>query len=119
MGNRGSGIGAYTLSMEGEALSAEQVRKVAKLARLALSDAQVEDYRGKLGAVLGYMERLRSLDLSKVEPLTHPLETVNRLEADEPGGTLSNEAFMKIAPAGGAMPPFLKVPKVLGEEGGA
>lgn len=100
-------------------LTSEQVRKVAKLARLAITDAQVEEYREKLGAVLGYMERLQALDLSKVEPLTHPLEAGNRLDEDEPGETISNETFMKMAPAGGAMPPFLKVPQVLGEGGGA
>ncbi len=102
-----------------ESLTSEQVRKVAKLARLALTDAQVEDYRAKLGAVLGYMERLQSLDLSKVEPLTHPLEAGNRLDEDVVGKTVSNEALMKMAPANGSMPPFLKVPKVLGEGGGA
>lgn len=93
-------------------LTTEQVRKVAKLARLALNDAQVEEYRAKLGAVLSYMERLRTLDLEKVEPLTHPLEAGNRLDDDVVGETVANEVFMKMAPA--AMPPFLKVPKVLG-----
>jgi aspartyl-tRNA(Asn)/glutamyl-tRNA(Gln) amidotransferase subunit C len=98
-------------------LTSEQVRKVAKLARLAITEAQVEEYCDKLGAVLGYMERLQSLDLSKVEPLTHPLETTNRLDDDEPGETISNETFMKMAPD--KLPPFLKVPKVLGDGGGA
>ena len=100
-----------------EPLTGEQVRKVAKLARLALTDAQVEDYRARLGTVLGYMERLRGLDMSDVEPLTHPLEASNRMDDDEPGPTLSTDELMKMAPD--TMPPFIKVPKVLDEGGGA
>jgi len=95
------------------ALTTEQVRKVAKLSRLALTDAQAEDYRSRLSAVLGYVQRLRTLDLSGVEPMAHPMETTNRLGADEPGPTLTNAAFMDIAPD--THPPFLKVPKVIGE----
>lgn len=94
-------------------LTLEQVRKVASLSRLALSEAQAEDYRSRLAAVLGYVERLRSLDLSNVEPMAHPMETTNRLGADEPGPTLANETLMAIAPA--THPPFVKVPKVIGE----
>ncbi len=96
-----------------EPLTVEQVRKVAKLSRLALSDAQAEDYRSRLSAVLGYVERLRALDLSNAEPMAHPMETTNRLGADEPGPTISNAAFMAIAPD--KHPPFVKVPKVIGE----
>lgn len=102
-----------------EPLTIEQVRRVAKLARLSLTDAQLEEYRAKLGAVLVYMDGLRQLDLANVEPLTHPIESGNRLDDDEPGPVLSNDALMKMAPTGGSMPPFLKVPKVFGDGGGA
>ena len=98
------------------ALSSDEVRKVARLARLALSDAQVEQYRAQLGAVLGYVERLREVDLSGVEPLSNVSDAVNRLAADEPGPTLPNEVLMKMAPA--ATPQFVKVPKVLEDDGG-
>lgn len=88
------------------------MRKVASLARLALSDAQVEQYRVQLSAVLGYMEQLRALDVSGVEAMSHPVHAANRLAPDEPGATLPTEALMAMAPA--TMPPFLSVPKVLG-----
>lgn len=101
------------------ALSAEQVRKVASLSRLALSDAQVEEYRTRLSAVLGYIDRLRELDLAGVEPLWNPVETTNRLADDVPGPTLGNDALMAMLPGGAPMPPYIKVPKVLGEGGGA
>lgn len=95
-------------------LTLDQVRKVAKLARLAPTDTQAEDYRSRLSAVLGYVERLRALDLSGVEPMAHPMETTNRMGADEPGATtLPNSALMAIAP--NTHPPFVKVPKVIGE----
>lgn len=97
--------------METSALSADNVRKVAKLSRLALSDAQVESYRHQLSAVLGYVDRLRRLDLQSVEPMAHVAETVNRLDADTPGPTLPNAALMGLAPD--KMEPFVRVPKVI------
>jgi aspartyl-tRNA(Asn)/glutamyl-tRNA(Gln) amidotransferase subunit C len=100
-----------------DALPAEQVRKVAMLARLSLTDAQVEQYRHQLGDVLRYMQRLSSLDLAGVEPMAGPLEITNRLAEDEPGPTLSNEQLMAIAPAHAAEPPFVEVPKVIGGGG--
>ncbi len=99
------------------ALSDDEVRKVARLARLDLSDDQVERYRAQLGAVLGYVERLKEVDLAGVEPLTNVSDAVNRLAADEPGPTLTNEVLMRMAPD--TMAPFVKVPKVLDEGGGA
>ena len=99
------------------ALSADQVRKVARLSRLAVSNDKVEEYRAKLAAVLGYMERLQELDLSGVEPVTNVAGSLNRLDADTPGPMLPAEALMKMAPE--SLPPFVKVPKVLDDGSGA
>ncbi len=98
-------------------ISNEYVRKVASLSRLALSDAEVEEYRGQLAAVIGYVERLRELDLTRVEPLTNVGDAFNRLRDDTPGPTLSNQTLMNMAPR--SVPPFVAVPKVIGEGGGA
>ena len=98
-------------------LSADDVRKVARLARLRLEEAEVEDERTRLAAVLGYVERLQSLDLDGVEPLAHVGEQTNRLDPDEVGGHLPNQTLMDMAPQ--TDPPFVRVPKVLGEGGGA
>lgn len=98
-------------------LSAEQVRKVAKLARLGLSEEQVELYREQLGAVLAYMERLRELDLADVEPLANPVEECNRLRPDEPSQALSQHALVEMAPATAGS--FVAVPRILGDAGGA
>jgi aspartyl-tRNA(Asn)/glutamyl-tRNA(Gln) amidotransferase subunit C len=103
-------------------LSLEHVRSIAALARLRLDDAQAADACRQIGKLLGYVERLSELDLSAVEPLTHPGELnadhVNRLEEDQPGSTLSNEALGAMLPE--ALGPFGSVPRVLGggESGG-
>lgn len=94
------------------ALTQDDVRKVATLARLALAPAQVEAYRTQLTSVLALMDQLGELDLAGVEPLCHPREATNALRNDAPGQTLPNEAFMAIAPD--TLPPFLKVPNVFG-----
>ncbi len=99
------------------ALSPDDVRKVARLSRLAIPEDQIESYRTQLGAVLGYIERLRQVNVEGVEPLTHVADTVNRLDDDVPGPTLANEVLMKMAPE--SVPPFVKVPKVIGDGGGA
>lgn len=98
-------------------LSSEQVRKVAALARLSPTDAQVEQYRVQLGAVLEYVDRLRELDVSNVDPLANPVEESNRLRPDEPFPGLSQGSFMAIAPS--TQPPFVAVPKIIGDSGGA
>jgi aspartyl-tRNA(Asn)/glutamyl-tRNA(Gln) amidotransferase subunit C len=98
-------------------LSPDEVRKVARLARLDLPANRVEAMRSQLDAVLGYVARLRELDLAGVEPLTNVADAVNRLDPDVPGPTLPTQTLMKLAPD--AAPPFLKVPKVLDQGAGA
>jgi len=94
-----------------EPLSATDVRRVASLARLALTDAEVEEYRVKLSAVVAYVERLSALDLEHVEPLANVAETGNRLRADVPGPTLPTSTLMAMAPD--QYEGFVRVPKVL------
>lgn len=102
----------------GARLTAEQVRGVAKLSRLAIGEDRVELLRGELSAVLASMDRLREVDVTGVEPMTHPTDMANRLDEDRPGGvSISTEAFMAIAPE--SLPPFVRVPPVMGEGGGA
>jgi aspartyl-tRNA(Asn)/glutamyl-tRNA(Gln) amidotransferase subunit C len=105
-------------------LTPDDIRKIARLSRLAIDEDQVELYQAELGAILGYIERLGELDLAGTEPLTHPgegvgidSEPVNRLDKDEPGPVLANDTVMGIAPR--TIPPFYSVPRVLGEGGRA
>src|SRR5262245_22355075 len=65
----------------------EQVRHVAKLARLRLSDQDVHQMTAKLSAVLGYVSKLNELNVEGVEPMAHAMEMSNVLREDvaEPG----------------------------------
>ena len=81
-----------------ELLTADQVRKVAKLARLQLSEADVERFTKQLGQVLGYVEMLSELNTDGVAPLAHPLEIENVLREDVPSPSLPREAALSNAP---------------------
>jgi aspartyl-tRNA(Asn)/glutamyl-tRNA(Gln) amidotransferase subunit C len=109
--------GAPSLTPADSMLTAAQVRKVASLAKLELGDAEVERLRGELGAILGYAQRLQGLNLDDVEPLTTPLEMTGPMAADVVSGVLPPEVLHAMAPATDG--PFVKVPKVLGDGGGA
>jgi aspartyl-tRNA(Asn)/glutamyl-tRNA(Gln) amidotransferase subunit C len=98
-------------------LSADYIRKVARLSRLAVDESEVPLLQERLSAVVTYVDQLRKLDLTGVEPLANVAGSVNRLDEDTPGPTLPTESLMQMAP--GAMPPFVRVPKVLDDGGGA
>ena len=60
----------------------EQVRKVARLARLDLPDADLPTMAQQLTAILGYVEKLNELDTEGVEPMAHPLPVQNVFRPD-------------------------------------
>ncbi len=62
----------------------EQVLHVARLARLKLSDEEVERMSGELSGILDHVERISQLDLEGVEPTSHVIELENVLRPDEP-----------------------------------
>ncbi|MFO0873926.1 MAG: Asp-tRNA(Asn)/Glu-tRNA(Gln) amidotransferase subunit GatC [Phycisphaerales bacterium] len=100
-----------------EPLTAAQVEHVAKLARLRLSPEQVERYRSQLSAVLEHIAKLGELEVGDVEPMAHAFEMTNRLDDDVPGAAMPTSDLLRNAPA--VEGPFLAVPKVLDEGGGA
>ena len=59
------------------ALSESDVRHVALLARLALSDEEIEGFRTDLNSILDHIDEIQRLDLEGVEPTAHPLDVVN------------------------------------------
>ena len=79
-------------------LSKEEVLHVAELARLALSDDEVERLRGELSAILEAVGTVGELDLSGVEPTSHPLDVVNVWAEDEPRPSLPVEDALANAP---------------------
>ncbi|TVS07790.1 MAG: Asp-tRNA(Asn)/Glu-tRNA(Gln) amidotransferase GatCAB subunit C [Phycisphaerales bacterium] len=95
----------------------DAVLKVAKLSRLEVGEGEAPAIAAKLGAVLKYMEGLKSVDVEGVRPMTHPDDEVNRLAEDEPSGVLERDAFLAMAPE--TMGPFVRVPKVIDGGGSA
>ena len=93
------------------------VRHVAKLSRLKLTDEQIADHTKQLGRVLDYIDKLNELDVEGVEPMAHALDLSNVLREDVPTEPLSVEKALATAPD--SDPPFFKVPKVLDEGSGA
>ena len=89
------------------------VRHVAKLSRLHVSDDEVHHFTEQLAAVLDYISKLNELDVDGVEPMAHPLELVNVLRADQEVPGMAVDSALANAPA--KTPPFFKVPKVLGD----
>jgi aspartyl-tRNA(Asn)/glutamyl-tRNA(Gln) amidotransferase subunit C len=93
-------------------LSADDVAKVAKLARLSMDDADLNRLAAQLESILGYVNKINSVDLSNVQPLAHALPVHNVLREDVPGPALPLEKVLQNAPeADGA---FFAVPKVIG-----
>ncbi|MBM3667562.1 MAG: Asp-tRNA(Asn)/Glu-tRNA(Gln) amidotransferase subunit GatC [Actinobacteria bacterium] len=76
----------------------EQVLHVARLARLRLSEEEVERMATELSGILGHVERISSLDLDGVEPTAHVIELQNVLRPDEPRPSLPRERALASAP---------------------
>ena len=75
-----------------------QVLHVAALARLALSDEEVDQMTRELSAVLDHVERISELDLEGVAPTSHVVEVESALRADDPQPSLDREVAVAQAP---------------------
>ncbi len=98
-------------------ITQDDVRQVARLSRLRLSEAQVAHFTDQLAAVLEYVGKLDELDLAGVEPLAHASDqaSVMRDDVERPG--LPPDVLLGSAPD--RQDDFFKVPRVLGEGAGA
>jgi aspartyl-tRNA(Asn)/glutamyl-tRNA(Gln) amidotransferase subunit C len=79
-------------------LSRDQVLHVARLARLELTDAEIEVMAQELSSVLDHIETIEQLDLDGVEPTSHVVAVENALRADEPRPSLPREVVLASAP---------------------
>ena len=98
-------------------ISEEDVRHVAKLSRLRLSDQEIHHFTEQLGAVLGYIDKLNELDVEGVEPMAHAMDMNNVLREDAEKAGITTADALRNAPA--KDDGFFEVPKVLGEGSGA
>ena len=92
-------------------LSKQEVEHVAKLARLAITDEEKERYSQQLSNILTYIEKLKELDTSKVEPTSHVLPMKNIFREDEVRPSLPREEILKNAPD--RAEEFFRVPKII------
>ena len=83
----------------GEGLTRDDVVHVARLARLELSDEEVERFTAQLRTVLEHAADVASLDLSHLPPSSHPIALENVLRPDEPRACLDRDEVLAEAPA--------------------
>lgn len=95
-------------------LTREEVLHIARLARLKLTEKEIELYREQLGRILDYFKKLEELDTSDVEPTSHVLEVKNVLRADEPRPSVPQEEALRNAPK--KRDGYFEVPQVIERE---
>lgn len=103
------------MTQSGSPISAADVAKVARLARLDIDDAQVEHFTEQLGKVMGHFSDIDALDLSSVEPMTQPYPLVNVMREDIELPTLDTDEVLAAAPA--AEERRFRVPPIIGLDG--
>ena len=92
-------------------ISRQDVEHVARLARLALSDAESERMREQLSGILAYIDTLRALDTAGVEPTSHAVPLVNVMRDDAPRPCLSQDEALANAPDRSDV--FFRVPRII------
>jgi aspartyl-tRNA(Asn)/glutamyl-tRNA(Gln) amidotransferase subunit C len=95
-------------------ISRDDVAHVARLARLDLTDDELEQFTRQLGSILDHAADVEALDTEGVLPTAHPLPLQNVLRDDEPRPSLDRDEVLAQAPA--AEDGRFRVPPVLGEE---
>jgi aspartyl-tRNA(Asn)/glutamyl-tRNA(Gln) amidotransferase subunit C len=98
-------------------LSRQDVAKVGMLARLALTDADLERMTGELSKIVGLVSQLAEVDTAAVEPLAHPLDSQNVFRDDELRPSLTTAEALQSSPRHDGE--CFLVPAVLGDSGAA
>ena len=79
-------------------LSLEQVRRIAQLARIEISDAEAESTLGHLNGIFSLIEKMQAVDTRGVEPMAHAQDLAQRLRDDRLTETNRREAYQAVAP---------------------
>jgi aspartyl-tRNA(Asn)/glutamyl-tRNA(Gln) amidotransferase subunit C len=96
-----------------ERLTRQDAAYVARLARIDLTEEELDLYAGQLAAVLDIAAQLSALDTAGVEPTAHPLPLKNILRSDEPRPCLDRDVVLAQAPE--VEDNRFRVPRILGE----
>ena len=95
-------------------LTPAAVQKIAHLARLNINEAEIQPLTKNLDNILGLVDKMNQIDISTVEPMAHPLDTVQPLRNDVATETDQRELFLRNAPQ--SMMGLYIVPQVLDTE---
>ncbi|MEZ5491094.1 MAG: Asp-tRNA(Asn)/Glu-tRNA(Gln) amidotransferase subunit GatC [Gammaproteobacteria bacterium] len=93
------------------ALDKSEVEKIAHLARLHVNQNEAEEVTKRISDILGLIDKMQAVNTAHIEPLSHPLDAVQRLRADEVTETDQRDALQTIAPVTEAG--LYLVPKVI------
>lgn len=94
-------------------ISRDEVAHLARLARLALTDSELDSFVGQLDAILGHVGQIQAVDVTGVEATDNPLTDVNVFRSDDPQPSLSQDDALAAAP--NAVEGRFAVPRILGE----
>ncbi len=94
-------------------LSKEEIRHVARLARLELNQDETEEFTWQINEILSFVEKLNQLDTTGIEPMAHAISVNNVFRKDQKQASLPIEEALANAPE--RIEDFFKVPKTLEE----
>ena len=94
-------------------ISRDEVAHLARLARLALSDAELDSFAGQLGAILEHVSQIQAVDVTDVQATDNPLKSVNVFRPDTVEPSLSQQEALAQAPK--SAEGRFAVPRILGE----
>jgi aspartyl-tRNA(Asn)/glutamyl-tRNA(Gln) amidotransferase subunit C len=80
-------------------LSDDQIRRLARLARIAIGPAEAAEVGRRLNRVLDLVERMRAVETAGIEPMSHALDLVQRLRPDEVSEADRRQDYQAVAPA--------------------
>ena len=80
-------------------LDNQTVQSIARLARLAIEDAELEKYRTELSSILDLVAQMEACDTAGIEPMTHPFDATLRMRKDRVTEKNQREKFQAIAPS--------------------
>ncbi|MBA4349444.1 MAG: Asp-tRNA(Asn)/Glu-tRNA(Gln) amidotransferase GatCAB subunit C [Thermodesulfovibrio sp.] len=92
-------------------ISKEEVKHIAGLSRLSLSEEETETFGSQLNKIIEYVEQLNSLDTKNIEPTSHIIPLKNVMRDDIPKASLIKEEALKNAPD--STEKFYRVPKII------
>ncbi|MEW5809003.1 MAG: Asp-tRNA(Asn)/Glu-tRNA(Gln) amidotransferase subunit GatC [Actinomycetota bacterium] len=94
-------------------ISRDEVAHLARLARLALTDDELDSFAGQLDAILGHVSQIQAVDVTGVAATDNPLRSVNVFRSDQPQPCLTQDQALAQAP--NAVDGRFAVPRILGE----